>query len=100
VRIAVCSGSESRETSKKIAENLKKKGHKTKVVFGSLKNYLDSVGEADALLIVNDRGEVSPEIVVVMVLADYLGKRIMATRKPENLALGALVSPLQIEVIK
>ncbi|TRO61981.1 hypothetical protein E2P64_00405 [Candidatus Bathyarchaeota archaeon] len=99
MKIAVCSGPESKEISEKIAGNLRSKGHKTRVVSGSLKDYLDSIGEADALLIVNDRGEVSPEMVVAIVLADYLGKRVMATRQPENRALEGLLSSVNVEVV-
>jgi hypothetical protein len=99
VKIAVCSGSGSREISDRIAGNLRRKGHATQVVTEGLHAYLDAISESDAMLIVNDTGKVSPEMVVAMVLADYLGKRIMATKEPENQALRVLLESLKIEVV-
>ena len=100
VKIAVCSENESGETAQKIANNLQDKGHATELIVGNLQNYLDATGESDALLVVNDKGEVSPELVVAMVIASYLGKRVMATKKPENGALKSLLSYIKIEVIE
>jgi|GEM_PF-4261822 len=98
--IAVCSGPESRETSIKIANNLREKGHLVSRVSGGIKKYLKAVIDSDAILVVNDGGEVSPELVVAMILADYFGKDVLATREPESGALSELLSSIKVKVVR
>jgi len=97
--IAVCSGPESQETSIKIANNLREKGHLVSRVSGGIQRYLKAVIDSDAILVVNDDGEVSPELVVAMILADYFGKDVLATRRPKNRALSKMLSSIKVKVV-
>lgn len=100
MEIAVCSTKGDVDKARKIAKNLQEKDHTAKVVAKQdFRKYLDAVGRADAMLVVAGDGEVSLDMAVAMVLADYLGKGLMATSTPYNEAMDPLLSLLNIKVV-
>lgn len=101
MEIAVCSAKGNKEKAQRIAKNLQGKGHTATVTAGGgFRKYLDSVGKADAMLVVTGDGDVSLDMAVAMVLADYLGKGLMATGQPFNEALDPLLADLKIKVVE
>lgn len=97
MRIAICASPGSDEVSRQIAENLKEKGHTVLVANGGLKDYLSAIEEADALLVSDE--ELTIEMGIALIFADYLGKGIMAKSEPKNKALQDILDKIDIKLI-
>ena len=98
MKIAICSGPESEEISRRIADNLTEKGHTTVVATGGLHDFFRAIEESDALLVA-EGGEVSVEIGMAIIFADYIGKGVMAKGQPKNKALQHLLDDIEVKII-
>jgi hypothetical protein len=99
VKITVCATKESSGTARKVTDSLRRRGHNAKLILGGMRKCLDALGDADALLVVNDEEDVAVELIVAMVLADYLGKKVLTTKPPRNEAMRSILASLDLEVI-
>lgn len=97
MRIAICARPDSGEVSKKISENLGDKGHTTRVATGGLRDYFRAIEESDALLVADE--ELTVELGIAIIFANYLRKGIMVKSEPKHGALQEILDRIEVKII-